>query len=61
MSANNTPITGKGLLTSIQRSFLTPFSQLQDQNQFYLTDGTALAEYHLRDRLSPTLKYFACG
>ncbi|MDI6693468.1 MAG: nucleotidyl transferase AbiEii/AbiGii toxin family protein [Anaerolineales bacterium] len=58
MSANNTPITGKGLLTSIQRSFLTLFSQLQDQNQFYLTGGTALAEYYLGHRLSFDLDFF---
>ena len=51
-------LTGKGLLTPIQRSFLTLFAEMPDQDQFYLTGGTALAEYYLGHRLSFDLDFF---
>ncbi len=51
-------LKGKGLLTPIQNSFLGLFAQIPDQNQFYLTGGTALAEYYLGHRLSYDLDFF---
>jgi hypothetical protein len=45
-------LTGKGLLTPIQRAFLATFAEIADQAQFYLTGGTALAEFYLGHRLS---------
>jgi hypothetical protein len=51
-------LTGKGLLTALQRDFLTQFARLPDQDQFYLTGGTALAEYYLGHRLSYDLDLF---
>jgi predicted nucleotidyltransferase component of viral defense system len=46
------------LLTPLQQSFLRVFAQLPDQSQFYLTGGTALAEYYLGHRLSYDLDFF---
>ena len=40
-------LKGKGLLTPLQKDILALFAQLSDQDQFYLTGGTALAEYYL--------------
>jgi hypothetical protein len=54
----NDALKGKGLLTPIQRSFLALFAELPDQDQFYLTGGTALAEYYLGHRLSFDLDFF---
>lgn len=54
----NSLLPGKGLLTPLQRSFLSLFSQLADKDQFYLTGGTALAEYYLGHRLSFDLDLF---
>jgi Nucleotidyl transferase AbiEii toxin, Type IV TA system len=54
----NAVLTGKGLLTPIQRSFLELFAKIPDQEQFYLTGGTALAEYYLGHRLSFDLDFF---
>lgn len=51
-------IQGKGLLTTIQKAFLALFSGLPDQEHFYLTGGTALAEYYLGHRLSFDLDFF---
>jgi hypothetical protein len=51
-------IRGKGLLTSIQRSFIAEFATLPDQAQFYLAGGTALTEYYLGHRLSFDLDFF---
>ena len=47
-----------GLLTNLQKEFLSVFSGLSDQKQFYLTGGTALAEYYLGHRLSFDLDFF---
>jgi hypothetical protein len=51
-------IKGKGILSPLQRDFLILFSELQDQNYFYLTGGTALSEYYLGHRLSFDLDLF---
>lgn len=51
-------LSGKGLLTPIQKGFIEAFARLPDQGQFYLTGGTALAEYYLGHRLSFDLDLF---
>lgn len=51
-------LKGKGLLTPLQKDVLALFAQLPDQDQFYLTGGTALAEYYLGHRLSFDLDLF---
>ena len=51
-------IKGKGLLTPIQKTFLAVFAQIPDQEKFFLTGGTALAEYYLGHRLSFDLDFF---
>jgi len=51
-------LSGKGLLTPIQRDFVDLFASLPDQEQFYLTGGTALAEFYLGHRLSFDLDFF---
>jgi hypothetical protein len=54
----SSPLRGHGLLTPLQRRFLALFSQVPDQEQFYLSGGTALAEYYLGHRLSYDLDLF---
>jgi hypothetical protein len=56
-SSPGTP-TAHNLLTPLQRKFLEVFSLLPDQNQFFLTGGTALAEFYLGHRLSYDLDFF---
>jgi len=51
-------LTGKGLLSSLQRDFLRLFSIIPDQKRFYLTGGTPLAEYYLGHRISFDLDIF---
>ncbi len=51
-------IQGRGLLTPLQRNFLAAFAELADQDQFYLTGGTALGEFLLGHRLSFDLDLF---
>ena len=51
-------LQGKGLLTPIQQRCLDVFAQLPDQERFYLTGGTALAEFFLGHRLSFDLDFF---
>jgi len=51
-------LPGKGLLTLTQRAFLAVFSALPDQEHFYLTGGTCLAEFYLGHRLSQDLDFF---
>jgi hypothetical protein len=51
-------LQGKGLLTPGQETFLRVFAALPDQEQFYLTGGTALAEFYLGHRLSFDLDLF---
>ncbi len=55
---NTSPAKGVGLLTPLQKEFLEVFAGLADQSQFYLTGGTALAEYYLGHRLSFDLDFF---
>jgi hypothetical protein len=40
-------LKGKGILSEFQKAFLQLFASLPDQERFYLTGGTALAEYYL--------------
>ncbi len=51
-------LKGKGLLSPIQRGFLSLFARLPDQDRFYLTGGTALAEFYFHHRLSFDLDMF---
>lgn len=51
-------LAGRGLLTPIQRAFLSAFAGLPDQSAFFLTGGTALAEFYLGHRLSFDLDFF---
>jgi hypothetical protein len=51
-------LQGKGVLTPIQREALALFATLPDQERFYLTGGTALAEFFLGHRLSFDLDLF---
>ena len=51
-------LKGKGILSDFQKAFLHLFSSLPDQECFYLTGGTALAEYYLAHRLSYDLDLF---
>ncbi len=51
-------LRGKGLLTPLQTKFLTTFATLPDAPHFYLTGGTALAEFYLGHRLSFDLDLF---
>lgn len=51
-------LKGNGILSDFQKAFLRLFASLPDQERFYLTDGTALAEYYLGHRLSNDLDLF---
>jgi hypothetical protein len=51
-------LRGKGVLSEIQQAFLRLFASLPDQERFFLTGGTALAEYYLGHRLSYDLDLF---
>ena len=51
-------LQGKGILSEVQKAFLRLFADLPDQERFYLTGGTALAEYYLAHRLSYDLDIF---
>jgi hypothetical protein len=53
-----TALYGRGLLTPLQRTFLSAFAELPDQSSFYLTGGTALAEFYLGHRFSFDLDFF---
>lgn len=46
------------LLTALQHKFIRVFVQIPDQRFFFLTGGTALAEYYLGHRLSFDLDFF---
>lgn len=48
----------KGLLSPLQKKFLTTFATLPDQENFYLAGGSALAEFYLGHRLSKDLDIF---
>jgi hypothetical protein len=45
-------LKGKGLLTPAQKEALILLATLPDQEHFYLTGGTALAEFYLGPRIS---------
>lgn len=49
---------GKGLLSKSQQRFLRFFARLPDSQHFYLTGGTALAEFYLAHRYSYDLDLF---
>lgn len=51
-------LKGKDSLTPIQREFLAVFAGLPDQERFYLTGGTGLAEFYLGHRVSFDLDLF---
>lgn len=51
-------LTGKGIISELQGSVLNIFSTLPDQEQFFLTGGTALAEFYLGHRYSYDLDLF---
>jgi hypothetical protein len=51
-------LKGKGIISDFQRAFLQLFAGLPDQERFYLTGGTALAEYYMGHRLSYDLDLF---
>ena len=51
-------LKGRGILSDFQKAFLRLFAGLADQEHFYLTGGTALAEYYLAHRLSYDLDLF---
>jgi hypothetical protein len=52
------PLGGKGIITEGQKALLTTFSALADSRHFYLTGGTALAEFYLGHRRSFDLDLF---
>lgn len=51
-------LEGKGILSRFQETFLRLFANLPDQEYFFLTGGSALAEYYLGHRLSYDLDLF---
>jgi len=51
-------LRGFGLLSPIQKTFLSAFSTAADQGQFFLAGGAALAEYYFGHRLSYDLDLF---
>ncbi len=51
-------LRGKGLLQPLQKRFLEIWATLPEQSQFYLTGGTALAEFYLGHRFSFDLDLF---
>ena len=48
----------KGILDKAQREILEVFSRFPDADRFYLTGGTALAEFYLGHRRSFDLDLF---
>jgi len=51
-------LKSKGIITDLQRQILLIFSKIPDSNVFYLTGGTALAEFYLGHRKSFDLDIF---
>ena len=51
-------LKGRGTLTPLQILLITDFGKLQDATYFYLTGGTALAEFYLGHRRSYDLDFF---
>ena len=46
------------VLTSLQKAILSAFAGVSDSQEFYLTGGTALAEFYLKHRKSLDLDFF---
>lgn len=51
-------LKSKGIITDLQREILISLSKIPDSNVFYLTGGTALAEFYLAHRKSYDLDIF---
>jgi len=51
-------LTGKGIITPEQKTLIRAFARLADSEQFYLTGGTALAEFYFGHRRSYDLDFF---
>jgi predicted nucleotidyltransferase component of viral defense system len=51
-------LKGRGILSRIQRRAISAISELKDATHFYLTGGTALAEFYLGHRKSYDLDLF---
>ncbi len=51
-------LASRGLLSPLQKVCLRVFAELSDQEEFYLTGGTALAEFYLGHRVSFDLDLF---
>ena len=51
-------LESKGIATNFQREILLSFSSLSDSEHFYLTGGTALADFYFGHRLSYDLDLF---
>ncbi len=51
-------LKGRGILTRVQRRTISCISELPDATHFYLTGGTALAEFYLGHRKSYDLDLF---
>lgn len=47
-----------GIISNIQKAILTRFGQVLESEHFYLTGGTALAEFYLKHRKSDDLHFF---
>jgi len=48
----------RGIITELQKEILKAFSRIPDSSAFYLTGGTALAEFYLAHRKSYDLDLF---
>jgi len=51
-------LRGRGILSGVQRRTISALSELRDATHFYLTGGTALAEFYLGHRKSFDLDLF---
>lgn len=51
-------LQSKGIVTDLQKRILFAFSEIEDANYFYLTGGTALADFYLGHRKSFDLDLF---
>jgi predicted nucleotidyltransferase component of viral defense system len=51
-------LKSKGIISKLQKEILSLFPQIPDSPKFYLTGGTALAEFYLGHRLSHDLDFF---
>lgn len=51
-------LKGKGIISSFQREIIQKFGSVTDSSNFFLTGGTALAEFYFSHRLSYDLDFF---